>query len=64
MNPLNEVVDRFRTTSERFEAAKLVSDRRIGARANRGHILSQDKVEALIWGLSHESLLDLSRQAP
>jgi len=55
MNSWNEVVDRFRIKSERFEAAKLMSDGRIGARANRGRILSQDKVDALIWGLRHES---------
>jgi hypothetical protein len=55
MNPWNEVVDRFRIKSERFEAAKLISDGRIGARANRGRTLAQDKVDALIWGLSHDS---------
>ena len=36
MNSWNEVVDRFRIKSERFDAAKLMSDGRIGARANRG----------------------------
>ena len=55
MNPWNEVVDRFRIKSERFEAAELMSDGRIGARANRGRVLAQDKVDALIRGLSHES---------
>ena len=55
MNSWNEVGERFRIKSERFEAAKLMSDGRIGARANRGRILSQDKVDALIWGLRHES---------
>ncbi len=55
MNPWIEVVDSFRIKSKRFEAAKLMSDGRIGARANRGRILSQEKIDALIWGLSHES---------
>lgn len=55
MNPWNEVVDSFRIRSKRFEAAKLISDGRIGARANRGRILAQEKIDALIWGLGHES---------
>ncbi|MEM7017009.1 MAG: HEAT repeat domain-containing protein [Pseudomonadota bacterium] len=55
MNPWYEVVDRFKIKSERFEAAKQMTDGRVGSRANRGRVLEQDKMDALIWGLRHES---------
>ena len=32
-----------------------MTDGRIGARANRGQKLNDEKMEALIWGLSHEN---------
>src|SRR5580692_13219905 len=33
----------------------LLTDGRLGARANRGRPLSADRVDALVWGLSHAS---------
>lgn len=55
MNPWYEEVERFAHRSQRFEAGKRFTDGRIGARANRGVPLSEEKVDALIWGLSHDS---------
>src|SRR5262245_46151652 len=55
MNPWFEVVDRLKIRSERFNALLLITDGRVGARANRGRRLSSDRVDALIWGLRHTS---------
>lgn len=55
MNPWIDQVERFAIRSERFEACRQFTDGRIGARANRGVALSKEKMDALIWGLSHEN---------
>jgi HEAT repeat protein len=48
-------VERFAHRSQRFEACNRFTDGRIGARANRGVALSDEKTDALIWGLSHDN---------
>jgi HEAT repeat protein len=55
MNPYIELVDRLRIPAERYEAARHLSAGGRGARENRGKQLPPEKIEALIWGLSHES---------
>jgi HEAT repeat protein len=55
MNPYLELVDRLKIRAERFRAAHELSAGGHGARENRGKQLPSEKVEALIWGLSHES---------
>ncbi len=55
MNPYFEVVDRLKIPAERYRAARTMSAGGRGARENRGKQLPNEKVEALIWGLSHES---------
>ncbi len=55
MNPYFEVVDRLKIPAERYQAARTMSAGGRGARENRGKQLPTEKVEALIWGLSHES---------
>ena len=55
MNLWYDVVDRFGDRRQRFQAALLLSDGNLGARANRGRPLSEDKIQALIWGLNHPS---------
>jgi len=55
MNPYLDLVDRLRIPAERYRAARDLSAGGRGARENRGKPLSPEKIEALIWGLSHES---------
>jgi HEAT repeat protein len=55
MNPYLELVDRLKIPSERYRVARAMSAGGRGARENRGKKLSDEKVEALIWGLSHEN---------
>ncbi len=55
MNSYFEVVDRLGIPAERYRAAHTMSAGGRGARDNRGKQLPTEKVEALIWGLSHES---------
>jgi len=55
MNPYLEVVDRLKIPTKRFQAAQALSAGGRGARQNRGKQLPTEKIEALIWGLSHES---------
>lgn len=55
MNQYVEIVERLGNPSERFEAAHLMSAGGRGARENRGTRLPEEKVDALIWGLSHKN---------
>ena len=55
MNPYFEVVDRLKIPTERYRAARTMSAGGRGARENRGKQLPTEKIEALIWGLSHEN---------
>ena len=55
MNPYFEVVNRFMNPAERYLAAHSMSAGGRGARENRGKPLPEEKIEALIWGLSHRS---------
>ncbi len=55
MNPYFEVVDRLKIPAERYRAARKMSAGGRGARENRGKQLPAEKVEALIWGLSHDN---------
>jgi HEAT repeat protein len=53
MNPYLEVVERLQSPSERYKAAHALSTGGRGARQNRGKQLPPEKIDALIWGLSH-----------
>ena len=55
MNRYFEIVDRLGNRSERFTAAHQMSAGGQGARENRGKPLSKEKIDALIWGLSHKN---------
>jgi len=55
VNSYFEVVDRLRIPAERYQAAHAMSAGGRGARENRGKQLPSEKIDALIWGLSHES---------
>jgi len=55
VNPYLEVVDRLKVPAERFKAAHAMSAGGRGARENRGKQLSPEKIDALIWGLSHKN---------
>ncbi len=55
MNRYIEIVDRLGIPSERFKAAHLMSAGGRGARENRGKQLPEEKIDALIWGLSHQN---------
>lgn len=55
MNTWLEVVDRLRLRSKRHEAMLALAQGRLGARASRGRPLSEDRIDALIRGLSHAS---------
>ena len=55
VNPYFEVVDHLKIPAERYRAARTMSAGGSGARENRGKKLPREKIEALIWGLSHES---------
>ena len=55
MNPYLEVVERLGDPLGRYKAAHEMSAGGRGARENRGKKLPSEKLEALIWGLSHES---------
>jgi HEAT repeat protein len=55
LNPWIAQVELFADRSERFEACKRFTDGRVGAKANRGVELSDEKMDALIWGASHEN---------
>jgi HEAT repeat protein len=55
VNPYFRVVDSLKIPAERYRAARTMSAGGHGARENRGKRLPAEKVEALIWGLSHES---------
>ena len=55
MNVYFDVVDRLEIPAERYRAAHTLSAGGRGARENRGKQLPTEKIEALIWGLSHES---------
>jgi HEAT repeat protein len=54
-NPYFEVVDSLKIPAERYRAAHAMSAGGRGARENRGKQLPAEKIEALIWGLSHEN---------
>ena len=55
MNRWIDVVDRLAQRQDRYEAMLALADGSLGARASRGRALSADRVDALIWGLSHSS---------
>ncbi len=55
MNPWIEVVDRLAQRAARYEAMLALAVGNLGARASRGRPLSADRVDALVWGLSHPS---------
>lgn len=55
MNPYFDIVDRLEIPTERYRAAHSLSAGGRGARENRGKRLPAEKIEALIWGLSHQS---------
>lgn len=55
MNDWYEEVEKFAVRKERFQASIRFTDGRIGARANRGHQLSPEKLDALIRGLGHRN---------
>jgi len=55
MNRYIEIVERLGNPSERFEAGHLMSAGGRGARENRGKPLPEEKIDALIWGLSHKN---------
>lgn len=55
MNPWIETVERLAIPSERYRAAHALSAGGRGARENRGRRLPDEKIEALIGGLSHRS---------
>jgi hypothetical protein len=55
VNPWFDVVDRLRLRSERYDALRALADGPLGARASRGRPLSDDRIDALIWGLAHAS---------
>jgi HEAT repeat protein len=55
MNPYLEVVERLRSPTERYKAAHALGAGGRGARQNRGKQLPPEKIDALIWGLSHAS---------
>ena len=55
-NEYFDLVERFRLRSTRFEACRRMTPTgTLGARANRGIPLPDQKTDALIWGLGHES---------
>jgi HEAT repeat protein len=53
VNTWRDVVDRLSRRSERYEGMLALADGQLGARASRGRPLSEDRIDALIWGLSH-----------
>ncbi len=53
-NPYLDTVSRLGVRADRFAAARELSGGR-GARETRGTRLSAEKIDALIWGLSHRS---------
>jgi len=53
VNAYFDVVDRLKIPAERHRAAHAMSAGGRGARENRGKQLPTEKIEALIWGLSH-----------
>lgn len=55
MNPYFDIVDRLKTPSDRYRSAETLSAGGRGARENRGKRLPAQKIEALIWGLTHQS---------
>ena len=55
MNSWIDVVDRIAQRDARYEAMLALAGGSLGARASRGRALSADRVDALIWGLSHPS---------
>lgn len=55
MNAWIEIVDRLQVRTERMNALRLIEDGRVGARANRARPLPSERIDALIWGLSHPS---------
>jgi hypothetical protein len=55
MNPYLDVVDKLAVRAERFRAQHALSAGGRGARENRGKVLPPEKIEALIWGLTHRS---------
>jgi HEAT repeat protein len=55
VNRWYDVVDRLRLRVKRYEAMCALADGPLGARASRGRSLSDDRIEALIWGLTHSS---------
>ena len=54
-NPYFEVIDCLGIRAKRFSAAHAMSAGGRGSRQNRGKKLPPEKIEALIWGLSHDS---------
>ena len=55
-NPYYDVVERFRIRSERFAACQEMAPAdKLGALANRGLPMPEERMDALIWGLGHES---------
>ncbi len=55
MNNYFEVVGRLGIPAERYKAAHTMSAGGRGARENRGKPLPAEKIDALIWGLTHEN---------
>lgn len=55
VNPYIEIVDSLKIPAKRYKAAHAMSAGGRGARENRGKPLPAEKIDALIWGLSHEN---------
>ena len=55
MNPWIDVVESLTRREARLEAMRALAGGDLGARASRGRALSPDRVDALVWGLSHNS---------
>ena len=55
MNPYFEVVEQLKIPAERYRAAHALSAGGRGAKENRGKQLPTEKIDALIFGLSHRN---------
>jgi HEAT repeat protein len=55
VNPWLAVIEQLGRRNERYEAMRGLAEGHLGARASRGRPLSEDRIDALIAGLSHAS---------
>jgi HEAT repeat protein len=53
VNPWFDAVDRLSLRGERYDTLRALAGGVLGARASRGRPLSEDRIDALIWGLAH-----------